>query len=176
MKSIHFSSRTSLLRTLCSLTLVTALAGCASFVPAVPDNYTGPTATVQDGSAYIGATAAQLFVLRAIDGNPITTSIEASANASYGRGSRLTVVMSERKVPARPMKATLLARHVTGAPIQLMMMQAQGTYREVEGVVDFHPQPGKTYVVMATLDASGRKVWIAEAGSQTRVTAEVAAP
>jgi hypothetical protein len=156
--------------------VVASAAGCASLPDSVSKNYVGPTAKVLDWGGNIERSKAELYVLRAIDGQKIQTAIEASQSASAGRGFSLTVMAVERDVPTRPMKATLVATHVTAAPIHELASRAAGTFYEVTGVVDFDPKPGKTYVVMAKLAAKGSQVWIEEQGTKLRVTEIVSAP
>jgi hypothetical protein len=159
-----------------TLAAASLISGCAIFDPAVPVGYTGPTAKVLDWGGDIREMKAELYVLKAIDGRAIESTITASHRASANQGLRLTVAPVERDVPARPMKVTLRATHITAAPIHELMSRAAKTFFEVEGVVDFHPRPGATYVVMGKLQAQGSQVWIEEEGTSIRATAVVTAP
>jgi len=146
-------------RNLAALIAATALAGCATYNP-IPEGYTGPIATITDSGHAEDGSKAQLFALTDIDGNHIMNSFWASANASEGRGFSLTVVISERKIPAKPMKATLKASHTTAAPIHAIASKMAGTFFSVEGTADFEPKPNGKYVVKGELSKGGSSVWI----------------
>ncbi|MDL1860725.1 hypothetical protein FBR04_06810 [Betaproteobacteria bacterium PRO7] len=140
--------------------LVSALlGGCASYKP-IPDGYVGPVASISDSGRPEGRGKAQLFALTAIDGNRITNSFSESAMASQGQGFYLTVVISGREVPARPMKVTLKASHTTAAPIHAIASQIAGTFYSVEGTVDFSPKPNGRYIVKGELKKGGSTVRI----------------
>jgi hypothetical protein len=146
-----------------------ALTGCATFEP-VPQEYTGPTATLRDTGFSEDGTKAQLFAAAEIDGNRIMNAFWASANASQGRGASLTTVLPERKVKAAPMKVTLKASHATGAPIAAMASQLAGTFFSVEGVVDFTPKADGKYVVKGELKKDKSSVWIEDIETGKPVT------
>lgn len=141
------------------LALTLGLGACATYEP-VPKEYTGPTASVLDTGFSEDRSKAQMFALMAVDGNPIKNAFWASAEASHGRGSNLTTVLPERKVPVRPMKVLLRGSHATGAPIHAMASQMAGTFFSVEGTVDFAPQPGRMYQVKGVLTKEKSSVWI----------------
>lgn len=149
--------------------LVLLLGGCAAYKP-VPEGYSGPIAWVADSGRSEDGTKAQLFALIAVDGNPIESSFSASAGRSYGQGFALTVVNTGREVPAKPMKVTLKASHITGAPIHAITSKMAGTFFSVEGVVDFSPQPKAHYVVRGTLSAGASSVWIEDIATGQPVT------
>jgi hypothetical protein len=160
------------MRLLFSALLTSLLIGCASYKP-VPAGYTGPIATVADSGFAEDGTKAQLFVLSAIDGNSIQTSVGESAGASYGQGFALRTRLVTRDVPAKPMKVKLLGTHTTGAPIQAMLSQALGTFFSVEGIVDFNPQPSGQYIVKGELKKEGSSVWIEDSSTNQPVTEKV---
>jgi len=159
-------------RQLLALVMATALSGCATYNP-IPEGYTGPVATVTDSGGAEDGSKAKLFALMDIDGNRIMNSFWASANASHGRGFALTVVISERQVPAKPMKAMLKASHTTAAPIHAIASRMAGTFFSVEGVVDFSPRSGGRYVVRGELNKGGSTVWIEDAETGQPVTQKV---
>lgn len=148
------------------------LSGCAAYRP-VPDGYAGPVATIADSGHSEDGSKAQLFALTDVDGHRIMNSFWASANASHGRGFALTVVISQRKVPARPMKATLKGSHATAAPIHAIASQLAGTYFSVEGAVDFSPKPNGKYVVKGELKKGASSIWIEDAETGQPVTEKV---
>jgi hypothetical protein len=160
------------MRVAVALLMAVMLTGCAAYKP-VPEGYTGPIATVADSGHAEDRTKAQLFALTDIDGNRIMDSFWASANASHGRGFALTVVISKRQVPAKPMKATLMASHTTAAPIQAIAGKMAGTFYSVEGTVDFMPKANGRYVVRGELKKTGSSVWIEDADTGQPVTEKV---
>lgn len=70
---------------LASLVAATSLTGCASYKP-IPENYTGPIATVSDSGMAEDGSKAQIFALTAIDGNGIQDSFLTTRQATYGKG------------------------------------------------------------------------------------------
>ena len=157
---------------LITATIAASLTGCASFNP-IPEGYTGPTATIADSGQAESASKAQLFALTSIDGHLIMNSFLDSSNASRGMGDRLTVVLSKRMVPAKPMKATLKASHETGAPIHAIADKIAGTFFSVEGTVDFTPKANGHYVVRGELKKEGSSVWIEDADTGLPITGKI---
>jgi hypothetical protein len=160
------------MRFLLTALLTTLLIGCATHKP-IPNDYSGPIATIADSGFSEGSTKAQLFVLSEIDGNKIPTSVGASAGANAGQGFKLRTNFVTRDVPAKPMKVKLLATHSTGAPIHAMFSQAIGTFFTVEGIVEFNPQPNGKYIVKGELKKEGSSVWIEDASTNQAVTEKV---
>lgn len=154
------------------LIAATFFTGCATYKP-VPDGYTGPLATISDSGQRESGTKAQLFALTDIDGNRIMNSFWASARASQGQGFALAVVISDRQIPAKPMKATLKASHTTAAPIQAIASQMAGTFFSAEGIVDFTPKPDGKYVVRGELKKNDSSVWIEDVETGQAVTERI---
>lgn len=159
------------------LLLAANLFGCATYQP-VPEGYTGAVATISDsgnseGGYSEGSSKAQLFALTDIDGNSIMDSFRATRIASYLHGPLLTVEISSRQVPAKPMKATLMASHITGAPIHAIASQLAGTFHTVAGTVDFSPKPNGKYVVKGELKKGASAVWIEDAETGKAVTEKI---
>lgn len=152
--------------------LIATLAGCASYKP-VPDNYSGPLATVADSGQSEDPSKAQIFALTEIDGNSITDSFQTSQRASYGQGASLRLALTERQIPARPMKVKIRGSHATGAPIHEMASRAMGTFFEVEGIVEFTPQADRRYKVVGALSKSKSAVWIEDEASAQPVTPKI---
>lgn len=157
-----------LLATLFSIT------GCASYKP-IPQNYTGPIATVSDSGMAEDGSKAQIFALSAIDGHSIQDSFLTTRQASYGKGATIRMEVTERLIPAQAMKVKLRGSHITGMPIHEFASRAMGTFFEVEGVVDFTPQADKRYRVVGTLSKSDSSVWIEDELTRQPVTSKVSA-
>ena len=154
------------------LALLLAVSGCAP-LPAVPDGYPGPTARVSDSREYENGGKAAFFVLAAINGRPIETSLEASRRASYGKGFSLSAQYIERQVPAESMRVKLIGTHQTVAPIHEIFSRLGGHFQSVEGVVDFKPASNGNYIVKGELNSSGSAVWIENRDTGERVTEKV---
>jgi len=153
------------------LLFVAVLAGCANYQP-VPDDYTGPTATIADISYRISGSTAQVFAVEEVDGHAVHNSLIATRNAS-GYGFGLRTVNVERKVPVRPLILKLVATHAGRAPIVDLFSQANGTFYSVEGVVSFTPEPGGSYIVRGGLLKEERSVWLSDAKTGKRVTEKI---
>jgi hypothetical protein len=102
---------------------IATLAGCATYKP-IPENYTGPIATVADSGQSEDSTKAQIFALSEIDGHGIRDSFGTSHQASYGQGALLRLAITERQVPARAMKVKIRGSHATGAPMRTILRMA----------------------------------------------------
>lgn len=155
-----------------AILLLLLLASCATYKP-VPEGYSGPTAYITDSGRAEDGRKAQIFALTDIDGNRIMNSFWASTNASQGQGFALTVVISNRQVPAKPMKVTLKGSHATAAPIHAMASQMAGTFFSVEGTVDFSPQPDGKYAVRGELKKDASAVWIEDVATGQPVTEKI---
>ncbi len=157
---------------LASLLAVTSITGCANHKP-IPENYTGPIATVSDSGMAEDGSKAQIFALTEIDGHRIRDSFLTTSWASQGKGASIRLEVTERLVPAQAMKVKLRGSHATGMPIHEIASRARGTFFEVEGVVDFTPQADKRYRVVGTLSKADSAVWIEDEASHEPVTAKV---
>jgi hypothetical protein len=149
-----------------------SITGCASYKP-IPQNYTGPIATVSDSGMTEDGSKAQIFALTAIDGRSIQDSFLTTRQASYGKGATIQLKVTERLIPAQAMKVKLRGSHITGMPIHEITSRAMGTFFEVEGVVDFAPQADKRYRVVGTLSKSDSAVWIEDEVTRQPVTSKV---
>lgn len=153
---------------------LTSITGCASYKP-IPENYTGPIASVSDSGMAEDGSKAQIFALTAIDGHSIQDSFLTTRQASHGKGMNIRLEVTERLIPAQAMKVKLRGSHITAMPIHEIASRAMGTFFEVEGVVDFAPQADKRYRVVGTLSKSDSAVWIEDEVTRQPVTAKVSA-
>jgi 4-aminobutyrate aminotransferase-like enzyme len=85
------------------------------------------------------STRAQRFALTDVDGNRVVDRFRASRAASHEQGFSLTVVIAERQVPAKPMKATVPGSHTTAAPIHATASQLAGTFFPSKERLVSHP-------------------------------------
>lgn len=155
-----------------ALFAATVLAACQGFQP-VPEGFTGPVAVITDSGERVSGSKAALFVVQQVDGNAIDDSFGASAGASRNQGFALNMVVVNRKVPVRPMKLRLHGGYATGAPIQGIFDQLTGSDLSVDGVVDFTPVAGGSYIVMGTLAKDGSSIWIQDQATGQPVTPKI---
>ena len=155
-----------------ALLIALSLTGCATFQP-IPEGYSGPLASIKDSGQYEDGSKAQVFAVTEISGNRIMNSFWASANASRGQGFALNLVISERQLPAQPVRVTLKGSHTTAAPIHAIASQMAGTFHSVEGSVDFSPKANGRYVVNGQLQKGASAVWIEDVDSGEIVTEKV---
>jgi hypothetical protein len=170
MRLCRFQNTRIFLALMLCLGLVT---GCATLYEPVPEDYTGPKALVLDSVFQETINKGQFFVLAAIDGHPIETSLGATRKASSGQGFLLTISRVHRKIPAKPMRVKLVATHATAAPILEISGRIAGTFFSVEGEVEFVPQDGGSYAVTGELKKEGSSVWIEDSNTKQPVTEKV---
>lgn len=150
------------------VTLLSAvlISGCVSFSSSIPEGYQGPVVQLADTGYRESNSKGIFYAVMTIDGKDIDNSIRETRAASNGRGSYLVARYTTRPVPVMPMKIKLIGTHQTAAPIHELVSRAAGTFYEVEGVVDFQPVEGRSYIVTGELKKNASCVWIAD--SQTR--------
>jgi hypothetical protein len=156
------------LKILFAIALLVVLASCASYKP-VPEGYTGPVATLQDGWNYEGNTKAVLYYVDMIDGNRVESGLTTTRRASYGTGFSVNPRGHRREVPVRKMKLRLVASHVVGAPIHELASRAAGTFFSVEGDIEFTPEAGVTYLVKGELKKNGSSVWLVDSATSAEI-------
>lgn len=123
-----------------------------------PEDYRGPTATIQDTEHRIDRGTANLFYLESIDGKRINTSRTESLRASYGQGDVLDTVLLKNWVPAQRQVFTIVGRTTYAMPMRAMT----GTVYEIRGDITFAPEGGRSYIIKGRLSESGSKVWLEE--------------
>ncbi len=160
------------MKTLLISLAVISLAGCSTYKP-VPENYAGPIATVADSGQAEDSMKAQIFALTEINGHSIEDSFQTSHSASFNQGAFLRLTLTERQIPATQMEVKIRGSHATGAPIHELVSRSMGTFFEVEGLVDFKPEPNAKYVVVGVLSKNASSVWIENAETHQPVTKKV---
>jgi hypothetical protein len=148
-----------------------AITGCATQAP--PAEILGPSASISDHGFPEDGFKARLFYVRAVDGQPIRSSAQASRAAGYGGGFRTNLRYLEHKVPVKPLRIALVGTHVTGAPIHEIALRASGEFLRVEGEVSFTPEADGQYFVKGELFKSGSYVCVADAKTEQCVTQKV---
>ncbi|MEM6460467.1 MAG: hypothetical protein AAF724_00975 [Pseudomonadota bacterium] len=156
-------------RRLVVLLSVSLLAGCVTSA-VVPEDYSGPTALIEDSSGEVVSPSspwfspkrlvepqkADLFYVYQIDGKRVDNIAYKTEMLGGNSGFRLRLYPVERKVPIRTMKVTLAGLTYYAAPIGEMF---NDVYR-VSGDVDFTPVAGETYIVRGVLGKDYSAVWI----------------
>jgi hypothetical protein len=142
-----------------------SLSGCVT--SPIPENYSGPLATIRDTTLSETPNRAQFFYLSEIDGQRIENVLIATRKANAGRGFSLTTVSFSRDVPAKASAYTLEGRISYGAPIQEILNSS--TVYTVQKTLTFTPESNKTYVVRGTLTADRKEIWLEEAATGKRV-------
>jgi hypothetical protein len=95
--------------------LIVFLAGCATTVSPIPENYTGPLATVKDSVKPYSASKADFFYLSDVDGRRIANSRIATHVTNQGRGMYMKPAVLIRQVPAQPSRLPPFPTHISDA-------------------------------------------------------------
>ena len=124
--------------------------------PALPQEYRGPMASIQDTELGIDDGKANFFFLSHIDGKKISNSHTETMGASHGHGNSLSKVLLDNKVPAKNHHFTIVGRTIYAMPIRALT----GTVYEIKGEVEFSPQPDGRYIIKGILSDEKSVVWI----------------
>ena len=163
------------MRFLTPLAFATAavLSGCATVSNPVPDDYTGPTAQLNDTVSMDQNERDQIFAVLEFDGARIKNALSETRRASAGKGFWATTLSTSRPIPARKSRLKLLGTHFSAAPIAEIARRAAGTFQSTEGEVEFTPEAGKTYEVLGELTKQLSCVWISDASTKQIVSSKV---
>lgn len=154
---------------LCLAACVTLLAGCASFEPAAPADYQGPTVNVADQVLPVSDQLVHVFEIRRVDSRRLLSSSIATLNANQGRGFSVKPVALSNELPLQPTRLQLLATTQWAAPILAMTHPTCQT----EGEVSFAPLDGRHYRVAGRIVPDECAVWVEEIESGQPVTSKV---
>lgn len=158
------------------LFMVIFSAGCASpptpYIP--PDlahtsksNLSGPVAVLEDSAVRDGVGQARIFVAEQVSGQAVENIRTESLAVGRGKGLVLTLVMTDRNVPAgSPLSTVVSGAFLHNAPIQSLLADANYA---AEGVIQWTPKAGERYVVKGLLSAAGSTVWIEEKSTGLRM-------
>lgn len=148
------------------LAVVAICSGCTT-VPAIPDNYSGPIATIYDSAMSETSNRAQFYYLGEFDGKRLDNVLVKTRQQNAGRGFSLATAQYSRQVPAGLHQLKLQARIGYGAPIQEMLNSS--TLYSIERTISVTLESNKTYVVNGTLSADEKAVWIEESVTGERI-------
>jgi hypothetical protein len=155
------------------LSIATLLPACATVSSPVPEGYKGAVVQLSDTGYQESGGKGAFFAALAVDEKDIDNAIRRSRLASQNHGFALTMRYKTRDLPVSPMKVRITGTHQTAAPIHELAARATGSFCSVEGVVDFKPVEGRSYVVTGELKKSASCAWIADEQSLAPVTEKV---
>jgi hypothetical protein len=148
----------------------------ASLFAMVAASVAAQTARVADGyePAYLNHT---FFVVVAVDGRDVPNALDNSLRASFGMGSRLRYVATERTVPAdRRVTLKLRGTEANPAPIHGVFRSLFGSGTpDVGGEVQVELKADRRYRVNGLLDGFRREVWLEDADTREVIGAKVSA-
>lgn len=134
-----------------------SLSACVTYVPSVPPSYTGPTASIKDTVMPYEATKADFFYLHEINGEKVDNSSVRTYMANQGNGlNAIKLSLMERPVPLKAAAFTIVGHTQYAAPIQALTNPVY----QIEGVIHFTPEQGKTYIVKGDLGKNYSGVWV----------------
>jgi hypothetical protein len=139
----------------------------------VPDTYTGETAWIDDHTYQETSSIGRIFAVVTIDDVNYDNAFRRTNQATAGRGFSLLMVSTGRKIIAgKAQKFELRASHVYAAPIQALWSSASGSNQSIDKTFTFTPEPTKRYIVKGILKQGANDVWIEDAQTGQRVTAQ----
>ena len=151
-----------MIRRLSCVAVILVLAGCATYLPSVPDNYNGPRAQLEDSANTHSSSKVDFFVAEEIDSAKVDNSLNATLRANQGRGMFMTPTFTSRPLVAeRPVKVQVRGRTHFAAPI----LALAGTVYQVKGVVEFTPKANGKYIVRGEFGEKYSAVWIEDAAT-----------
>lgn len=156
---------------LCALLgLTLLLGGCVTYVPTIPEGYSGPRATIRDTALTHSSSKVDFFVAEQVNGGKIESSINRTLAANYGRGFMMDPKFVEHELPAgKTVTVAIRGRTEYAAPILAL---TQAVY-EVKGEVSFTPEEGHIYAVKGSLGEKQSAVWIEDTGTQQIVGTKI---
>ncbi|MCP4486458.1 MAG: hypothetical protein GY820_03930 [Gammaproteobacteria bacterium] len=141
--------------------MLTLLASCA-VRHAIPLNYTGPIAIVQETAVRVDQGKAKMFFLNEIDGVYVSdNSSSRSFSESYRKGNNLTIIDSPYEIPAEQHTYTITGSHVWAMDGRAILEADL----DVSGEVKFTPVEGRTYLINGSLSEEESTVWIKDTES-----------
>lgn len=148
------------------LMATSVLAGCAtSYKPTIPDGYTGPRSSVNDTVKVYSNSKADLFYVSDVNGSKIDDALGRTRVRNQNHGFDMKTVVLQHEIPAQSTTLNIVGRTEYAAPI----LALTNTVYEVKGVVEFTPEPNKTYVVRGVLGENYSAVWVEELGTSAVV-------
>ena len=141
------------------------LTGCATYQPTIPEGYNGPRATIKDSAKVHSTSKADFFFVTHVNKNGVESSLIRTRQVNYGRGMYMEPQVLQHEIPAQSTTINIVGRTEYAAPI----LAFTNPVYEVKGVIDFTPEPNKTYVVRGDLGKDYSAVWIEDESSNAVV-------
>jgi len=137
------------------------LAACSYHSPVA--NYSGPIATLSDGSKRISNSKVEYYVASAVNGQIIENSLtRQKIMSSGGRGQRQDIIKFDRDIPVNK-ALSINALGVIKRPRSLQNIPFDN--RDINGTLTFTPEAGKHYVLTGQLNEQYRGIWVTEANT-----------
>lgn len=144
------------------LMVASVLAGCAtSHKPTIPYGYTGPRSSVNDTVKVYSNSKADLFYVSDVNGSKIDDALGSTRIKNQNHGFNMEAVALQHEIPVQLTTLNIVGRTEYAAPI----LAFTNTVYEVKGIVEFTPEPNKTYVVRGVLGENYSAVWVEDLGS-----------
>lgn len=151
-----------MIRHLSYLVVALFLAGCTTYSPSVPENYSGPLAQLDDSAKTYSSMKADLFFVEEINGAKVNNSLDSTLLSNQGKGMAMVPAIVNRPVVAeRIIKVGVKGRTHFAAPILAMA----GTVYQVKGVVEFTPKANGKYTVRGEFGEKYSLIWIEDAAT-----------
>lgn len=139
------------------LSAMLLLAGCVT-TELVPEDYTGPTAIIEDSAVRNSQSQVDFFYLSKVDGQPVQNALRSSRMSSSGGGFNMSIAPVDRQVLPRNAVFEIVGKTAYAAPILAFTNKVY----EVTGEVKFTPEERTVYQVKGELGESYSAVWIEE--------------
>ena len=156
------------------VTSAVALIACAT-APTRPMPPAGvPTAELNDWlDEDSDGSNGRVFAVWALNDVEVPNAARNVQRVGFGAGAGVLPYLLARPIEAKPVKVSMVGKHLVKAPIEEITRRARGTFQSVEGVVDFSPQPNMVYRGAGKLSAAQSEIWIEEAESRRVVSVKV---
>lgn len=155
-----------MIRRLFCLVAALALTACATKLPAVAVDDSGPRAQLEDSFTVQTESKADFFVVESLNGAKADNALSATYRANNGRGMALTPAGFSRPLAAEQLqRVELKGRTHYAAPILVMT----GTVYQVKGVIEFVPKTDGKYAVRGELGEAYSAIWIEDLASHLPV-------
>jgi len=135
------------------------VSGCTK--PTLPENYTGPIATIKDTTQKISNQKSNFFFMDKLNNQSVFTSVMKTKIANDGRGFFMAPIVIDHKLPAKSCTITLHGRTIYAAPI----LELMNPVYDVSGKIHFTPSTNGIYVVKGSLSKNYSVVWLEDANS-----------
>ena len=131
-----------------------AVAGCAT--EPLPDNYSGPTATIGDTDTRRSEHSVDFFFVSEYNGKSVNNALIATRQANYGQGFAMSPMKWSRQVPTVESTFRIEGQTHYAAPILDVIHKIY----HVSGELKFTPVEHHVYLVKGELNEEHSIVWI----------------